>query len=203
MKGIHQPLLACFLACFLIMPTPALANYGEPFNYYEPAPSKILSNVEKYHLEQGRDKVRQGKYEYAWSEFSFMLHYFPNHPVALQHIGELSMQMEDPARAERYFERALRLYPSEDETYALYGVFLHKTKRYEEAVEAYTKAIALNDKPVEYHYNLGLTYFEMELYNQALTEAQIAYNQGYPLLGLKNMLKDAKVWSEAENLNNT
>lgn len=196
MKGIHQTSAAlCLVASLFCFSTNSLANtYGEPFNFYEPAPNKILSNVEKYHLNQGIDKVKQGKYEYAWSEFAFMLHYFPNHPKALQLISDLSVQMENPARAERYFERAIRLYPNESETHALHGIFLHKLGRYQESVDAYKRAIALNDKPVDYHYNLGLAYYEMKDFKEALQQAEIAYNKGYPLPGLKDKLKAVDVW---------
>lgn len=200
MKGIQRTtvnLCLIFSAMFGVNANVS-ANYGEPFNFYEPAPDKVLSNVEKYHLNQGIDKVKQGKYEYAWSEFAFMLHYFPNHPRALQLISDLSIQMESPERAERYFERAIRLYPQESETYALHGVFLHKLQRYEEAIEAYAKAIALNDKPVDYHYNLGLSYLAIKDYDNALQQAKIAYNKGYPLPGLKDKLKAVNVWQESK-----
>ena len=96
MKGIQRVLtILCLSAAIILCFTAKVsANYGEPFNYYVPAPSKILENVEKYHLNQGVDKVKQGKYEYAWSEFAFMLHYFPNHPKALEWLGELAKPNE-------------------------------------------------------------------------------------------------------------
>ncbi len=198
MKGIRSALtfLCLSAATVLCFTAKVSANYGEPFNYYVPAPSKLLENVEKYHLNQGIDKVKQGKYEYAWSEFAFILHYFPNHPKALELVGDLSIQMEGTERAERYFETALRLFPNESETHALHGVFLHKLEKFEEAVNAYQKAIALNDKVIDYHYNLGLSYFALKDYNKANTQASIAYGKGYPLPGLQNKLEAVNAWSK-------
>lgn len=198
MRGICKLNVAsCLSTCLLyFMTLNVYANYGEPFNYYLPAPSNILENVEKYHLSQGIDKFKQGKYEYAWSEFAFMLHYFPNHPKALKLIGELSIQMENPSRAERYYETALRLFPDESETHAVYGIFLHRLEKYTQATEAYQRAIALNDKAVDYHYNLGLAYYALNDFEKAHAQATIAYNKGYPLPGLKDKLKQANAWPD-------
>ena len=200
MKGIHSLLKTLsILALVSLNSSPLFANYGEPYNFYQPAPSNLLENVEKYHLNQGVEKVRQGKYEYAWSEFAFMLHYFPNHPKALQQAANLSIQMESPDRAERQFERAIRLYPNEAETHALYGIFLHNLKKYELAIEEYKKAIALNSHVIDYHYNLGLAYFALKDYQNARIEAEIAYNKGYPLPGLKDKLKSVRSTDESSS----
>tara|TARA_R110002110_G_scaffold415858_2_gene658576 strand:+ start:10939 stop:11526 length:588 start_codon:yes stop_codon:yes gene_type:complete len=174
--------------------TLAHASAGEPYNYYVPAPDRLLENVEKYHLQQGIDKIKKGQFEYAWSEFAFMLHYFPNHPIALQHISSLAMQVEKNSRAQKYFDRAIKLYPQESATYALYGIFMHKIENYHEAVALYQQAISIDNSPAEYHYNLGLSYLALQQYDQAYQSAQKAYNLGYPLPGLKNQLVAEGAW---------
>ncbi|MCS5709116.1 tetratricopeptide repeat protein [Candidatus Berkiella cookevillensis] len=170
------------------------AGADEPHNYYFPAPDKLLENVEKYHLQPGIDKVKKGEFEYAWNEFAFILHYFPNHPQTLQLIGDLSLQMEDNARALKYFERALKLYPNEASTYALYGVFLHKAGQPEKAIEQYMHALKIDNQPAEYHYNLGLAYYAVHQFDKAYDAAQNAYRRGYPLPGLKDKLISKGVW---------
>jgi len=190
--NIVRKLTAIILSiCFIAI---AHASAGEPYNYYVPAPDRLLENVEKYHLQQGIDKIKKGQFEYAWSEFAFMLHYFPNHPLALQHISSLSRQIEKTSRAQKYFDRAIKLYPQESATYALYGIFMHKTENYEEAITQYKRAIQLDDTPAEYHYNLGLSYLALEQYDNANYSAQKAYALGYPLPGLKNQLIAAGAW---------
>lgn len=172
------------------------AEAGEPYNYYVPAPDRLLENVEKYHLQKGISLVKKGQFEYAWSEFAFMLHYFPNHPHALQLISDLALQMEDNTRALKYFERAMKLYPNEAPTYALYGIYLHKTGKIKQAIEYYQKAVKLDDKPAEYHYNLGLAYFALQEMEQSYMAAQKAYQRGYPLPGLKDKLIAKGIWKD-------
>lgn len=179
---------------FCLIHLNTFANSGEPYNYYVPAPDKLLENVEKYHLQQGISKVKKGQFEYAWSEFAFMLHYFPNHPHALRLISDLAIQMEDTARPIKYFERAIKLYPNEAPTYALYGVFLHKNGKLEDAISYYKKAIQIDKKPAEFHYNLGLAYLEMNDLENAFLAAQTAYRLGYPLPALKEKLMAKGAW---------
>lgn len=179
---------------FLMAQLNVHASAGEPYNYYLPAPDRLLENVEKYHLQLGIDKFKKGQFEYAWSEFAFMLHYFPNHPQALQLVGDLAVQMEDENRAIQYFERAIKLYPQEAPTHALYGVFLHKIGQIESAIQRYQKAISIDAKPAEYHYNLGLAYFSQGAYEQSYTCAQNAYQRGYPLPALKDKLLAKGIW---------
>ena len=116
-----------FLFCLALLPSQGFCEAtAGPFNYYVPAPDRLLENVEKYHLNKGIDMVKKGEYEFAWGEFAFMLHYFPNHPRALQLIGDLSIQMEQSDRALKYFDRAVRLYSKDAPTFAIYAVFLHR-----------------------------------------------------------------------------
>lgn len=183
-----------FILLFLIGMGLAQASAGEPYNYYVPAPDRLLENVEKYHLQQGIDKIKKGQFEYAWSEFAFMLHYFPNHPIALQHISTLSIQIEKNTRAQKYFDRAIKLYPQEAATYALYGIFMHKIENYAAATTQYQQAIKLDNAPAEYHYNLGLSYLALQQYDNAHASAQLAYDLGYPLAGLKNQLVAKGIW---------
>lgn len=187
------------ILCCSLIGFKAIGSQGEPYDYYVPAPDRLLENVEKYHLQQGIDKVKQGKFDYAWSEFAFMLHYFPNHPRALQLISDLSLQMEQTNRAIKYFDRALRLYPNNSATYALYGVFLHKLEKYELAIEQYTKALYLDNSSAEYYYNLGLAQFALQQYEQSNISAQKAYQKGYPLPALKEKLIAKGAWKTLLN----
>jgi tetratricopeptide (TPR) repeat protein len=171
---------------------------SDAFNYYQAPPSDLLQKVEKYHLQQGISQAKQGKFEYAWSEYAFMLHYFPNHPRALQLMGELSIQMEQTSRAMKYFERALSLYPDDAVTYGLYGKFLHKMGLYQDAVKQYQKAAALDNHHAEYHYDLGLAYFALKDFDKANRAAQIAYQQGISLITLKEQLIAANAWKPSK-----
>jgi predicted Zn-dependent protease len=104
-------------------------SVAAPINYYQAATTEWLAQTEHYHLQQGIEKAKLGQFEYAWSEYAFMLHYFPNHPRALELMGNLSIQMKQPDRASKYFERAIALYPNDDATQAMYNEFLQKINK--------------------------------------------------------------------------
>lgn len=76
----------------------------------------------------------------------------------------------------------------------LYGIFLHKLKKHDEAIAQYEKALKIAPTWAELHYNLGLALFEKEQYAQAKKHASVAYRSGYPLPGLMEMLKRVKHW---------
>ena len=53
-----------------------------------------------------------------------------------------------------------------------------------------------NLSPEDYntHYNLGLLYFDKKNFAKSKEHAKIAYDQGFPLPGLKNKLTKAGQW---------
>jgi tetratricopeptide (TPR) repeat protein len=177
----------------------ALANYGEPYDYYVPAPDRLLENVEKYHLNLGISKVKAKQYKEAWPEFGFMLHYFPNHPKALQHMSELSVLLGNETEAIKYFDQAVKLYPTHAATYGLWGTFLHRTGKINEAIDKYQQALKMDPNQPEMSYNLGLAYFSQKNYKKANQLAQKAYEQGYPLQGLKKQLQKNGAWKTAKS----
>lgn len=171
-----------------------LASSSGPFNYFQSPPAELLANIEKFHLAQGIEKAKEGKFEYAWSEFAFLLHYFPNHAGALKLISDLSLQMKQTQRARKYFERALKLYPDEPITYSDYGNFLIKIAEFEEAITQYKRALAFDESNSYYHYQLGLAYFAIQNYALANRFAQNAYQHGMHESVLKEKLVSVNAW---------
>lgn len=155
------------------------ASVGGPYNYYHLPSPPLLNNVEKLHYQQGVDKVNQHKMEYAWSEFAFILHYFPNHPQALEQISELGIKMKQTDRAIKYFEQALKLYPDEAATYSIFGRFLTKIGKLDEAIHQHKQAISLNSNSPEFHYQLALAYRAQEKFAQFHREENLAFKLGY------------------------
>ncbi len=64
------------------------------------------------------------------------------------------------------------------------------------AESAWLFALQIDDKSMEAHYNLGLTYLSLERFSESLEHARIAYSLGYPLPGLKEKLASAGYWTE-------
>ena len=104
----------------------AFANQ-KPLNYYESLSNLTLKQMEKYHLAQGIEKTKEGHWEYAISEYAFILHYFPNHPQVLALLSDLSIKHHQTERAAKYFERAVILFPQDRKTEEMYKTFLEKT----------------------------------------------------------------------------
>jgi tetratricopeptide (TPR) repeat protein len=94
---------------------------------------------------------------------------------------------------ECYFERAFAFHPDDPNPYFIYAVYLHRQKDYAAALKEYEQAEMLGLDSAELYYNLGLLYLDMKDLKQAKTYADKAYDQGYPLPGLKNRLERAGV----------
>jgi tetratricopeptide (TPR) repeat protein len=61
-------------------------------------------------------------------------------------------------------------------------------------VRRFKEANGLLGDDLNVHYNLGLAYFELKDYDQALEHAKRAYALGHPLPGLRDKLKRAGKW---------
>lgn len=127
-----------------VLSSQGMANITRHYNYYHSGNSTFLESTEKFHLEQARHKQAQGETEQAWNELAFVLHYFPNHPQALEQIGELGLKTNQVPRAHRYFERAIQLYPLESKTRYLYGVSLMRNAKYNDAITQFKEAVRLD-----------------------------------------------------------
>lgn len=173
---------------------PTIAN-----DYYDPSPAmrNRLYQVEKHHLPQAARKLYEGQFRYALGDLLFILRYFPNHPKALELLGQLSLRMNAPQLAEPRFKEAIQYFPAPS-NHLVYGIFLHDSSRFGEAIEQYK--IALRNKPdyAEAHYQLGLAYVETKEYALANTHAQRAYALGYALPELRRRLEAVGAWQPAE-----
>jgi len=195
------PSLYLILFCLLSWtPGHAAEKWNDPHNYYLATAQNrgdLLHNVEKYHLPQGLEKLRQKKYRRAWEDFDFILRYYPNHPKGLLYMSDLSLRMNKPVQAEKYFQKAFKLYPGYADTHALYGIFLQKSGKLDEAIRQYKKALSLAPDSSETHYNLGLALYNKGDYEGALQHARVAYQLGFPLPGLRKKLRKIGKWTPA------
>ncbi len=161
--------------------------------------TELLATVEKYHEQQGIDKMRTKFYPSAWGDFNFILNYFPNHPRALMLMGGLCEVWHDPkCNMTGYFDKAIRLTPENAGIYLTQGVYLQKRGKLNEAIESYKKSLELNPSSANAHYNIGLAYVAAKQYALANEHAQQAYAGGISLPGLQNKLVAAKAWKPIE-----
>lgn len=186
--------IAATAACCL----PSLAQEHNR-DYYAPLVGQndrdLFKNVELHHLGLGHEELENKRYDAALAHAEFMLRYYPNHPKALNLLSQICLRWKSPdCNAQEWFERAVARNPSAPVTYTLQGIYLHRIKRYQEAVESYKKALELDPSSVNAHYNLGLTYLELKQYEPANEQAQKAYALGAPFPGLRDRLKKAGFW---------
>lgn len=191
-------LLFLFIACFMQPVAHTQERDGMHRDYYQAQLNRnnqeLLRNVEKHHLQQGIDRMNEGRFDNAVAEFDFILRYYPNHPRALLLMGELSRKMDKPGQAHEYFAKALNLFPHNPATYSVYGIFLQRSGDLGGAIEQYSKALERNPNHSEVHYNIGLAYLESGEPEKAREHAVRAYELGYPLPGLRDQLSKAGHW---------
>ena len=136
-------------------------------------------------------------------DLDYTLRAFPNHHRALYSMARYSLQHSDrrvPPGANYsgycYFERAIRFKPEDATVRLIFGGYYSQQKKYEEAIAQMKTAVNLDPGYAEAHYNLGLLYEKNGTLEEAVQHAQVAYDLGYPLDGLKNKLRRRGVWEE-------
>lgn len=174
-------------------------GYG-PFDYTKRAMlHRDLSIVEEHHFTSQVEQLVAGESAFLLDDIDYTLRAWPNHHRAL---FALIRYMTEPGRfkpgtkfktppPECYLDRAERFQPKDSKVPLLYGLYLHRIKRYEDAEKQYRKAIELNPKYTEAYYNLGVLLADEERFDEAVAMARKAYRLGYPLSGLKRRLAQA------------
>jgi len=78
----------------------------------------------------------------------------------------------------------------------IYGIYLARVGEDDEAIKQLEMAEKAEPNDANTLYNLGLLYFGKKNYDKALDYAQRAYQRGFPLPGLKNMLSEVGRWKD-------
>jgi tetratricopeptide (TPR) repeat protein len=176
-------------------------HYG-PFDYW--VDKNKLGIVESYHFTPEVESLRAGKSGFVGGDIDYTLVAFPNHPRALMAMIRLGdKERTDRVRGARYpvvcyLDRAVRFRPDDATVRMIYGTYLAKRKKSAEALEQLTAAEQSAGDDANLHYNLGLVYFDLGQFDNALKHAHAAYRMGFSLPGLKAKLVKAGKWREPE-----
>lgn len=180
-----------------------LRNAFGPFDYRTAAPEQIRI-VEIHHFTPQVENLVRGITGPIGGDIDYTLRVFPNHPRALQSIAKLARRegKSKPTGShysvQCWFDRALAFRPDDPNVRLVLGLDLLRDGRAREAIAHFLEAEKLSDLPdPNIAYNLGLAYFEMKDYEQALKRAHEAYGLGFPLPGLRDKLQRAGQWREA------
>jgi tetratricopeptide (TPR) repeat protein len=171
---------------------------------YRTVKQKIRADVERNHftrpvqmLQRGESRRTKGG---VGADISYTLHLMPNHPQALLAMMRLSEKEKVPrpqgARypVACYFERAIGFVPDDYNMRVLYGVYLVRTGKAQEARGHLEFAADKAPDDANVQYNLGLAYFDMKDFDRSLEHARRAYELGFALPGLRRKLEAEGKW---------
>lgn len=180
-----------------------LENAYGPYDYSDFSQrQKHLTIVERYHFTPNIENLASGNSGPVGGELDYTLRAFPNHHRALAALAKLGVRdktikpIGTKYSVHCYFERAIRFKPSDPVVRMVYGNYLQKLGQPDKAIDQFIVAVNLQPEDPTINYNLGLLYMEKKDYEQARTHAKKAYEQGFPLPGLKNKLVEAGKWED-------
>lgn len=163
----------------------------------KPAATALIG-VDKRYLTEDVETLRAANADQAIDQ---TLRAFPNHHKALwaavryeQRNGPPKIGSLSRLSVACYIQRALTVAGDDGLVWMLWGVYLHKTEKYQDAIVKYRRALELGVESSELNYNLGLALLKVNDLQGAVEQAKIAYEKNYPLQGLKRNLIKAGVW---------
>lgn len=179
-------------------------SYG-PFDYTNPMHrGEHLRLVEGAHFMPRVRALIEDRHDSAViNDIDYTLRAFPNHHEALYAIVRYWFLPNSSKRVvnrriatppECYFNRAINFKPNDSTVRMLYGLYLHKLKKYNGALKQYTTAEELSPDSAQLLYNMGLLYFDLKEYDKSFDYAKKAYALQYPLPGLRDKLKNKGYW---------
>lgn len=183
----------------------SLKNGYGPFDYANPTDFRTkLRIVEVNHFDAGVASLRghARKPEQLQGDIDYTLRAFPNHYKALHSVVKYVSSKDPrhrgplPLSAECYFQRAMTFRPKDGKVRLLYGLLKARENQYDEAKKHFIEAERLMPNSAEVQYNIGLVLAKNGDYDEAYRHAVKAYELGYPLPGLRNILRRAGKWPE-------
>lgn len=176
-----------------------LQNAYGPFDYRDPVSKRdSLPIVEVFHFTPDVESLRQGRSGSILGDLKYTLRAFPNHHRALRSMARYGLQgghfppEDEIPSVECYFERAIAFRPDDAAVRVIYANYLFKTGTRENARKQYEAALQLAPDSVEINYVAGLFFLDIGDLDRAKKLAKVAYDNGYPLPGLKNKIASAE-----------
>jgi tetratricopeptide (TPR) repeat protein len=131
-------------------------------------------------------ELNRGNRDAAFAEAKKVAAEMPTSPEIQMLIGEMAIRKGDYAEALGYLERATKGLPGNPDGWALLGRAYHYNRRFDEAADAYKKAVSLTPLNVGYRTTLGLILGQAGELEEGLAElTKVTSTPGY---------KDAAGW---------
>lgn len=190
--------------CGIVWGQPLTNGYG-PYDATLPENQSKLPIVLTAHFTRPVELLIRGNTTVdPLPDIDYTLRAIPNYHAALNSVMNYELRgtgklIGDPRyyTVDCYFKRAIYLQPNDYKSNLLYATYLHRKKQFDVARSYYEIAIKLNEKSAEAHYNFGLLLFTLGEFDAAYKHAQIAYDAGMSVPGLKRkLLKKGYVFNE-------
>lgn len=172
-----------------------------PFDYRNDR--ERLSVVERYHFTPKVESLIAGESgDHVGGDISYTLRAYPNHPRALLAMMRWGEKQKSPKPSdveftiECYFERALRFRPDDNVVRMIYALFLSRNQRAADAARQVDQVAGTAGDNGFTHYNAGLLYFDLKLYDKALQQAHAAMALSFPPGKLRDQLQSIGKWSD-------
>lgn len=182
-----------------IQPCEPLDPRQEYHDFNDSTWSQLLGTVTHHHFPPSVENLQAGFTAPLPRDIAFVLRQFPNHYRALNSMGRWALQNKNALdtsgevwTADCYFVRALEFVPEDPVVPFVYGIYLHKAKRLEEAAVQYAAAERLGEQSADFYYNRGLLEIDRGNLDKAQEYADKAYAMHHPLPGLRDKLARAK-----------
>ena len=169
-----------------------------------------ISIVERYHFTSKTRKealygLKTIPDHTMGADLDYTLRAIPNNPDAINAMATFQIRdikkklnyFSQPRKfmpAYCYFNRAIAFAPDDVNMYNLYGIYLQRIGKLKEALIQFKKVVELEPKSAKSRYNLGLIYYYLKDYKNAVKEAKYAYSNGYKKLHLKKQLQAKGHW---------
>jgi len=193
---LARPKTAEELECGMMV----VAKRVEPMDYR--TDRKLLSTVEGGHFQPQVEDLIQPMFDSFGADLDYTLHAYPNHHRALLTLIRLGeRERTDEPKGTRYtidcyLRRAIRWRADDLIARMIYAQYLIKKNRLQDArAQLGYVGTQAGDNPFT-HFNLGLSYFDMKAYGEALEQAHLAAALGMENAKLKNKLIEAGQWRE-------
>ncbi|MDR7334158.1 hypothetical protein [Roseateles asaccharophilus] len=190
-------------------PAPSPAGCGEPFNVYGPFDYRLAhitqkSIVENAHFTRGVENLTRRKTGAFGHDIGYTLAVFPNHPRAIHSMEQLAAKEKtDPPQGadmtvECYYARGMNFVPDDLVFRMFYVNYLSRRNRLEEARRFLDYIVTQAGDAPHTHFNAGMLYFDLKVYDQALIQAHRAMALGMDRPDLRERLESVKRWKDPE-----
>ncbi len=177
-----------------------LQNGFGPFDYRRDRDK--LPIVESNHFTAQVEHLVKGITGPLGADIDYTLRAFPNHHRALLAATRLGKKLASNQPTgmnysiDCYYDRAVRLTPDDTVVRGLYAIYLRENNRRPEAEAQLDVGVRAAGENAFAHFNLGVQYAEMQLWDKAARQARKADELGMPRQELIEMLRKAGKWTE-------